>query len=72
MRTRFPYLRADEDLWRAQQLLMGAGLTALPVLDGDQLYGVLTIADIHAARALPPSSPTADAPTIISGGNFSV
>ncbi len=72
MRTRYPYLRADEDLWRAQQLLMGAGQTALPVLDGDQLYGVLTIADIHAARALPPSSPTADAPTIISGGNFSV
>ncbi len=53
MRTRFPYLRADEDLWRAQQLLLGADLGALPVLDGDRLYGMLTPADIHAARTRP-------------------
>ncbi len=56
MRTRFPYLRADEDLWRAQQLFLGAGLGALPVLDGDRLYGMLTPADIQAARTRPSSS----------------
>ena len=70
MRTRFPYVRADEDLWRAQQVLLGAGLGALPVLDGEKLFGMLTPADIRSARALPPQH--SETPTFISGGNSTV
>ncbi len=68
MRTRFPYLRADEDLWRAQQILLSAGLGALPVLDGEKLCGMLTQADIRAARTLPPAPQLIDPPTFIAGG----
>jgi Zn-dependent protease len=69
MRTRFPYVRADEDLWRAQQLLSGAEAGMLPVLEGEALHGILTAADIRAARFAAPSPASAEATTLISRGN---
>ncbi len=65
MQTRFPYVGADEDLWQAQQLIAGAGVSALPVLDGGSLHGVLTAADIRAAYFEPPSPLRAEAPQLI-------
>ncbi|MGH2524127.1 MAG: site-2 protease family protein, partial [Anaerolineales bacterium] len=69
MRTQFPYIQADEDLWHAQQLLAGADLSALPVLDGEALYGMLTSADIRTARLDPPSTLRIAEPIFIPGGN---
>jgi Zn-dependent protease len=69
MRTRFPYVRADEDLWRAQQLLTTGDVGALPVVDGESLHGMLTSADIRAARFDPPPAFQVEAPTFIPGGN---
>ncbi len=73
MRTQFAYVRADEDLWHAHLLLMGTELAALPVLEGEILYGMLTPADISetARFGLRPAL-RGEAPTLIrsaSGGN---
>jgi CBS domain-containing protein len=70
MQTRFPYVRADEDLWRAQQLLVTTGIGALPVVEGESLHGVLTLDDIRAARGKSPSAFRVEAPTFISQGDL--
>jgi predicted transcriptional regulator len=69
MKTQFAYIRADEDLWQAQQFLAGSGLPALPVVEGDMLCGMLTPADIRAARAQTPFN-SGETPLFISGGNI--
>lgn len=74
MRTQFAYVRADEDLWHAHLLLNGTELAALPVLEGETLYGMLTPADISetARFGLRPAR-RGEAPTLItSGGNPTV
>ena len=70
MQTRFPYIRADEDLWRAQQLLANTSAGALPVVEGEALQGVLTPDDIRAARIKSPSALRAEAPNFISQGDL--
>jgi len=73
MRTQFAYVRADEDLWHAHLLLTGAELGALPVLEGETLYGMLTPADIHNARFGLLSALRGETPNFIfSGGNPTV
>jgi CBS domain-containing protein len=72
MQTRFPYIRADEDLWRAQQLLVGAELSVLPVVEGETLQGVLTPDDIRAARYRAPATFQIQAPTFISKGDLTL
>lgn len=75
MKTQFAYVRADENLWHAQQLLAGSGANALPVVEGETLHGMLTLIDLRAARLDPDaftlrSSPAH--PTLIAGGNSTV
>ncbi len=70
MQTRFPYIRADEDLWRAQQLLSGGDVGALPVVEGETLQGVLTPDDLRAARLKPASPRQPEAPSFISKGDL--
>ncbi len=69
MRTQFAYIRADEDLWQAQQLLTGSAASALPVVEGDTLRGMLTAADIRAARPATSTATAAEKPILVSGGN---
>lgn len=70
MQTRFPYIRADEDLWRAQQLLASTSASALPVVEGETLQGVLTSGDIRAARIKAPSALRVEVPNFISQGDL--
>jgi Zn-dependent protease/CBS domain-containing protein len=70
MQTHFPYVRADEDLWRAQQLLSSTGVGALPVVEGEALQGVLTADDIRAARHKSPRGFKIEAPTFITQGDL--
>jgi CBS domain-containing protein len=70
MQTRFPYIRADEDLWRAQQLLVSTSASALPVVEGETLQGVLTSDDIRAARVKSPSALRVEVPNFISQGDL--
>jgi CBS domain-containing protein len=72
MKTQFAYVRAEEDLWHAQELLIGADANALPVVEGDSLQGMLTIADIYAARTGAFALTSAEAPILIAGGNLNV
>jgi CBS domain-containing protein len=76
MKTQFAYVRADENLWHAQELLVGSGANALPVVEGDTLHGMLTLLDLRAARIDPEAfvlgqRPPQD-PILISGGNPTV
>ena len=66
MRKAYVRVDADADLWRAQQLMFGAGQDALPVMDGDRLYGMLTAADIRAAFVRPPVPVPGQTPQLIS------
>jgi CBS domain-containing protein len=59
-------VEADADLWRAQQLMLGAGQDALPVVDGGRLHGLLTTADIRAAFVAPPMPIPGATPQLIS------
>lgn len=70
MQTRFPYIRADEDLWRAQQLLSSTGVGALPVVEGETLQGVLTPDDIRDARSKAPQAFHVEAPSFITKGDL--
>jgi Zn-dependent protease/CBS domain-containing protein len=72
MRIDFPRVEADADLWHAQQLMAGAGWQALPVVNGGQLHGMLTSADIRAASAAPPSLLRIEAPLLIFPGQPSL
>ncbi|MCC7359308.1 MAG: hypothetical protein IT317_07520 [Anaerolineales bacterium] len=47
------WLDANADLWSAQQDLGDDAQAALPVLDGEHLYGMLTAADIRATLLEP-------------------
>ncbi len=66
MRNDFVQVEADADLWRAQQLMLGAGQDALPVVDGGRLHGLLTTADIRAAFVAPPMPIPGATPQLIS------
>jgi len=66
MRRDFAQVAVDADLWRAQQLMFGAGQEALPVLDGDRLCGLLTAADIRAAFVAPPVPVPGETPQLLS------
>ena len=66
MRSDFVQVAADADLWRAQQLMLGASQEALTVVDGDQLHGMLTSADIRAAFVHPPAPSGGETPQLIS------
>jgi Zn-dependent protease len=66
MRVDFPRVEADTDLWHAQQLMAGTGCQAIPVVNGGQLHGMLTGADIHAASIVPAYMLSAQAPRLIS------
>ena len=66
MRVDFPRVEADADLWQARQLMAGAAWQALPVVNGGQLQGMLTSADIHTAAIAPPYLLSAQAPRLIS------
>jgi len=68
MRTHFPYVRADETLWRAHQLLLGSEVGALPVLEGETLRGMLTLTDVYAARFATPSTILIENPIYLPGG----
>lgn len=68
MRTHFPYVRADESLWRAHQILSDTDMGAVPVLEGDTLQGMLTSADVSAARYFVPPKPIAEHPIYLPGG----
>jgi Zn-dependent protease len=73
MKTQFAYVRADENLWHAQQLLAGSGVNALPVVDGESLHGMLTLADLRAARRDPETFLSKrEGPILITGGNPTV
>ena len=63
---------AEADLWRAQELMLGAGQEALPVMDGEHLHGVLTAADIRAAFYAPPPPFGGGAPQLISPNRTSL
>jgi Zn-dependent protease len=65
MRSEYVRVEADADLWRAQQLMFGAGQDALPVVDGDRLHGMLTAADIRAAFVAPPVPRPGETPQLI-------
>ncbi len=66
MRSDFVQVDADADLWRAQQLMLGADQEALLVEDGERLHGMLTGSDIRAALAALPWPITGEAPKRIS------
>ena len=66
MQTQFVKIEAEADLWHAQQLLAGGGLAALPVLEGDQLQGMLTSADVLNTFATYPKSIQLEATQLIS------
>jgi CBS domain-containing protein len=66
LRSDFVQVEADADLWRAQHFRLGAGQEALPVVDGEHLYGMLTSADIRAAFVAPPSPIAGEAPQLTS------
>jgi CBS domain-containing protein len=75
MKTQFAYVRADENLWHAQQLLLGSGADALPVVAGEALQGMLTLLDLRAARLDPGAFPLRGEPQdpiLITGGNPTV
>lgn len=75
MKTQFAYVRADENLWHAQQLLAGSGTNALPVVEGETLHGMLTLIDLRAARLDPDAfTPRGqpENPILIAGGNPTV
>jgi predicted transcriptional regulator len=72
MRTDFARVPAEADLWQAQQLMAGSGSDALPVLDGEQLQGMLTSADIRAATLQPPSRLRVESPQLIPAGEPSL
>jgi CBS-domain-containing membrane protein len=65
MRTAFAHVPADADLWQAQQILAGTGSDTIPVLDGEQLLGLLTSAGIRAATLEPPSMLRIERPQLI-------
>jgi Zn-dependent protease len=65
MQTDFVRIEAEADLWRAQQLLLGATHEAVPVLDDDRLQGMLTHADILASFNTYPRSTHLEAPQLI-------
>ncbi len=70
MKTQFAYVRADENLWHAQQLLTGSGANALPVVEGETLCGMLTLADLRAARLDPEAFiREPQDPILVAGGN---
>ena len=66
MRREFAQVEASSDLWRAQQIMLGADQEALPVLEGERLHGLLTSADIRAACVAPPLPFGDEAPQLIS------
>jgi Zn-dependent protease/predicted transcriptional regulator len=66
MRSDFARVEADADLWRAQQLMLGADQDALPVTEGERLLGLLTTADIRAAFVATPRAIPGEAPQLIS------
>jgi len=49
MRTIFPSLQLRDTLWIALQQMMSARLAALPVVDGNQLMGMITLDDVNDA-----------------------
>jgi CBS domain-containing protein len=65
MRRNVERIDADSDLWRAQQIMFGAGQEALPVVAGDGLLGLLTAADIRAAFINPPMATPGETPQLI-------
>jgi predicted transcriptional regulator len=64
LRSDFVQVEADADLWRAQQLRLGAGQEARTVVDGEHLHGMLTSADIRATFVAPPSPIAGEAPQL--------
>jgi CBS domain-containing protein len=65
MQTDFVRIEAESDLWRAQQLLLGATHEAVPVLEDDRLQGMLTHADILASFNTYPRTTHLEAPQLI-------
>ena len=65
MQTEFVRIEAGADLWRAQQLLLGAAHEAVPVLEDDRLQGMLTHADVLASFNTYPRSTQLEAPQLI-------
>ena len=50
MKTDFPTVSPDADLFgEGQELLRRSGLRAIPVLEGEELVGVLTVEDVGQA-----------------------
>ncbi|MEP7359408.1 MAG: CBS domain-containing protein, partial [Anaerolineales bacterium] len=65
MQTDFVRIEAAADLWRAQQLLLGAAHEAVPVLEDDRLQGMLTYADILTTSKTYPLTTQLEAPQLI-------
>lgn len=65
-------LEADADLWSAQQALAEAAHDALPVFDGEQLHGMLTVADIRALLLEPSAMLRIQPSQLISAGQPSL
>src|SRR5258708_24524184 len=72
MRSDTIQVAADADLWRAQQLMLGANQDTLPVTEGERLLGMLTAADIRAALVATPLPIAGEAPQLISASTASV
>jgi stage IV sporulation protein FB len=52
MKTQFPRLGIDAELFEVQQQMRQAGLDALPVIEDDQFAGLLTMRDVNEALQL--------------------
>jgi stage IV sporulation protein FB len=52
MKTDFPTLRLDDELFEVHQQMQQSGLDALPVIDDEQFAGLLTSRDVNEAFQL--------------------
>jgi stage IV sporulation protein FB len=57
MRTEFPTVGLDDELFQVHRLVAEAGLDALPVMDGEQFLGLLTRHDVNEVYRLLSVSP---------------
>lgn len=57
MKTGFPRLALDDELFEVHQQMSEAGLDALPVVDGEEFVGILTRSDVNEAYQLLSTSP---------------
>ncbi len=57
MKTEFPRLTLDDELFKVHRQMAGSGLDALPVVADDQFVGILTRGDVNEAYQLFSTSP---------------